>query len=93
MKQPAQRRLLDHPAGIHHHDPVGDLGDHAQIVGDEDHRHAGRAPAASQKLQDLRLHGDVKRGGRLVGDQDVGSQASAMAIMTRWRMPPESWCG
>ena len=22
-----------------------------------------------------------------------GSQASAMAIMTRWRMPPESWCG
>ncbi len=22
-----------------------------------------------------------------------GSQASAMAIITRWRMPPESWCG
>ena len=22
-----------------------------------------------------------------------GSQASAMAIMTRWRMPPDSWCG
>jgi len=22
-----------------------------------------------------------------------GSQASAMAIMTRWRMPPENWCG
>ncbi len=23
----------------------------------------------------------------------LGSQASAMAIMTRWRMPPDSWCG
>ena len=22
-----------------------------------------------------------------------GSQTSAMAIMTRWRMPPDSWCG
>ena len=22
-----------------------------------------------------------------------GSQASAMAIITRWRMPPENWCG
>ena len=23
----------------------------------------------------------------------LGLQASAMAIITRWRMPPESWCG
>ena len=23
----------------------------------------------------------------------IGSQASAMAIITRWRMPPENWCG
>ena len=22
-----------------------------------------------------------------------GLQDSAMAIMTRWRMPPDSWCG
>ena len=22
-----------------------------------------------------------------------GEQASAIAIITRWRMPPESWCG
>ena len=22
-----------------------------------------------------------------------GLQASAMPIITRWRMPPESWCG
>ncbi len=23
----------------------------------------------------------------------AGSRASAMAIMMRWRMPPENWCG
>ena len=23
----------------------------------------------------------------------LGSQARAMAIMTRWRIPPENWCG
>ena len=22
-----------------------------------------------------------------------GSRASAIAIITRWRMPPENWCG
>jgi hypothetical protein len=46
-----------------------------------------------QQRQDLRLHGHVERGGRLVGDQQAGSLASAMAIMTRWRWPPENWCG
>ena len=53
------------------------------------------APVAQieQQAQDLRLHGDVERGGRLVGDQEFGPQASASAIMTRCRMPPENSCG
>ena len=25
--------------------------------------------------------------------RSLGSQASAIAIMARWRMPPENWCG
>ena len=33
-------RGLDDAAGIHHRDPVGDLGDHAEIVGDHHDRHA-----------------------------------------------------
>ena len=24
---------------------------------------------------------------------NLGSQTSAMAIIARWRMPPENWCG
>ena len=52
------------------------------------------ARSSRNQIEDLRLDGDVERGRRLVGDQQAaGSQASAMAIITRWRMPPESWCG
>jgi hypothetical protein len=41
----------------------------AEIVRDEQHRHAVVPLQRLQQLQDLRLHGDVERGRRLVGDQ------------------------
>ena len=47
----------------------------------------------AQQVEDLGLHGDVERGGRLVGDQQLGSQESDWAIIARCRWPPESWCG
>ena len=46
-----------------------------------------------EQLEDLGLDGDVEGGRRLVGDDQCGSSASAIAIMTRWRMPPENWWG
>ena len=46
-------------------------GDHAEIVGDQHDRHAEIALELQQKVEDLRLHGDVERGGRLVGDQEL----------------------
>ena len=46
-----------------------------------------------EQREHLRLDGHVERGRRLVGDQHLGRQASAIAIITRWRMPPENWCG
>jgi hypothetical protein len=45
------------------------------------------------QLEDLRLDRDVERGRRLVGDEQVRAAASAIAIIARWRMPPENWCG
>jgi hypothetical protein len=51
----------------------------------------GTAPCMS--VEDLRLDGDVEGGRGLVGDQQVGLAGEAMAIMTRWRMPPESSWG
>ena len=84
---------LDDPAGVHHGDLVGRLGDHAEVVRDQDDGRAELALELRDQLEDLRLDGDVERRRRLVRDQDSGSRTSAIAIITRWRMPPESSCG
>ena len=66
------RPLLDDLAVGHHADPVGDPPHDAEVVGDEQHRHARLGLEPRQQLEDLRLHGHVERGGRLVGDEEVG---------------------
>ncbi len=40
-------------------------------MGDEEHRHALRGFKLGKQLQDLRLHGDIERRGRLVGNQQL----------------------
>ncbi len=72
MEDLARRRRFHGAAGIHDHDVVGAAGGHAEIVGDQDHRHAALALLALQQVEDLALHGDVERRGRLVGDQQLG---------------------
>ena len=64
--------LLDDLAVLHHADPVGDLAHDAEVVGDEQKRHAEPLLQVLQQREDLRLHGDVERRGRLVGDQQIG---------------------
>ncbi len=63
--------LLDDLAVGHHADPVGHAADDAEVVGDEQHRHAEALLQVLQQLEDLRLDGDVERRRRLVGDQQV----------------------
>ncbi len=63
---------LDHLPGVHDRDLVACLGDHAEVVGDQDHRHAEFALQARDQIEDLRLHRHVERGRRLVGDQHLG---------------------
>ena len=64
-----------HGAGFHdlamvdHRHLVGCIRHHAEIVGDQQHRHLEALLQVAQQLQDLRLDGDVERRGRLVGDQ------------------------
>ena len=62
---------LDDAAAIHDGDAVGDLGDDAEIVGDQDHRRAGLGLAPRQHGKHLRLHGDVEGGRRFVGDDQL----------------------
>ena len=62
------RADLGDAAGIHHRDAVGGLRDHAHVVGHQHHGGAVIAPEPLDQRDDLRLHRDVERGGRLVGD-------------------------
>ncbi len=63
--------LLDDAAGVHHRDVVGASGDDAEVVRDQHHRHEPFALLLLQEVEDLRLHGDVERGGRFVGEQEL----------------------
>src|SRR5262249_39239926 len=58
--------------GIHHRHLVGHLGDHAQIVGDDDDRGVDFGLQLVDEVDDLGLDGHVEGGGRLVGDQQLG---------------------
>ena len=60
---------FDQPAVPHDSDAVGNLGDHAHVMGDEQHRGAVIALQVADQRQDLLLRGDVERRGRLVRDQ------------------------
>ena len=64
--------VFDDVAAVHHGDVVGDLVDHAQVVGDEDDGDAVALLQLPEQLEDGMLDGDVEGGGGLVGNQDVG---------------------
>ena len=63
-------RALDDLAGVHDRDVVGLLGDHAEIMGDQQQRHADLLLQLFHQIENLRLDRHVERGGRLVGDQE-----------------------
>ena len=65
------RALLDHVAAVHDDDPVGHLGHHGHVVGDEQHRHAVLALEPVDQGQDLGLNRHVERRGGLVGDEQA----------------------
>ena len=55
---------------IHHRDAIGRLGNHAEVVRDQQQRQVELALHLAQQLEDLRLHRHVQRGRRLVGDDE-----------------------
>ena len=56
-------------AAIHDQHPIGDIGHHPHVVGDKDYPHRHLLLQDGDKLQNLRLNGDIQRRGRLVGNQ------------------------
>jgi hypothetical protein len=78
-------------AAVHHRHLVGDVGDHPHVMG---HQHAAYPALFAQvadELEDLIL---METSSAVVGSSAMmssGSPERAMAITTRWRMPPENW--
>ena len=60
---------LDAAAGVEHDDPVGEPGDHAEVVGDEQDRRARALADPLEHVEDLGLQRHVERGRRLVHDE------------------------
>ena len=88
------RALLDDPAQVHHRDAVAQRPREAEVVRDEDEREvaapleldAGRRGSESAPRRRASRPARRRSG-------PSGSSTSAAAIATRWRWPPESWCG
>ena len=62
-------RLFHRFAPVHHQRAVSHFGHHAHIMGDEQHRHPLFFLQRFYQRKDLRLDGNIQRGGRFVGNQ------------------------
>src|ERR1700722_11907756 len=60
------RSKLDDLAEIHHGDPVAKMTNHRYVVRNQDVGETTSAAQVGEKIEDLRLHRNVERGGRLV---------------------------
>ena len=70
-EQLVHRRLLGLAPRVHDDDAVGDVGDDAEVVRDEDDRRAEPLADVAHEVEDPRLDRHVERRRRLVGDQDL----------------------
>ena len=87
------RAELGDPAAVEHGDPVGDLGRDTEVVRDEEER---RARSSRSRRSSSRICACTVTSSAVVGSSAMtssGSPATAIAIITRWRSPPESSCG
>ena len=69
--QLGRRAAGDEPAPVDDHDPVGHLLRLVEVVGGEQHAHAGRAQLADELADELAA-GDVDARGRLVEERHLG---------------------
>ena len=91
-EQPARAGQLHDLAHVHHRDPLAEVLDDGQVVGDEQVGEVVVLLEILQQLQDLRLHRHVQGGYRLVGDDELRHQRQgagdrdALALPARERV-------
>ena len=62
---------LDGAPAVHHHDAIGHLGNDPHVVSDQDNRGARAVLKLPEQVENLRLDGDIERGGRFVCNQNA----------------------
>ena len=87
------QRLFDDTTALHDTYAMGDPPNQVEIVADQQQRHA---QPRLQFLSSSRIFSCTVTSSAVVGSSAIsssGSLARAMAIITRWRWPPDSSCG
>ncbi len=82
--------LFNLSARVHDNYALAGLGNHAEIMGDQNYGSAYSLLQLQHEPQDLCLNGDVERRRRLVGDEKLRVAGKCHCDMMRWRMPPEN---
>ncbi len=72
VEESPRRALLDELARVEDADAVAHLGDHAEVVGDEEDARPELLPEVRDELEHLRLDGGVEARGGLVEDEKRG---------------------
>ena len=89
---------LDDAPEIHHRDPVGDVLDDAEVVGNDDVGEVELALQALQQVDDLRLYRHVEGRHRLVADDEPrlegegAGDADALSLPAGERAGKRLWC-
>ena len=66
------RPSLNHSPGVEDDNPMADVADYGEVVGDDQIAQLGFPVQLGQHLQDPRLHRDVQCGQGLIQDQKLG---------------------
>ena len=75
--------LFDDAPCVHDSDTIGHFADRAHVVCDQNDRCTKLPLNFIQQIENLRLYCYVQCGCWFIGDQDLGLQLTAMAIITR----------
>ena len=78
---------------MHHDHLFAKLGDDTEVMGDEQDRRAGMALQVPDQPQDLLLHGDIERRGRLVRNDQLRLARKGDGDQDALALPPDSSCG
>ena len=78
-------------SGIHHNHSLSQSCDHAKVMSNPDNCHADLFFESPDQVHNLSLNRHIECGCGLIGNEQLRIAGDPMAIITRWRMPPEYW--